>query len=533
MTIEQLRPGQVQPLVRSLGACPDPVDLFASFTDGGLRTHTLLLESADTTTKQGEKSLLLTSCALYIVCRDRTVEVFALNPNGRSLLPWLHESLGPDVRWLQEGGALTITYPEPPRGSEQTRLAAPSPVDVLRAVACGPQPIGVGQTRLGPLLAGVFAYDFVAAYEALPPCRRDLIGWPDYEFWLGDQMIQVNHQQRTSAVICSVFGGEWAAPSYYDATEAIARLSQAIETPSKGPGRPAAGNSCGAAEVRTGEVAVDMDDEAYMLMVERMKKHIIAGDVIQIVPSRTFSTPCTRPLAAYRRLRQINPSPYMFLVNSPSGLLFGASPETAVRVGGTPQRIEIRPIAGTRPRGLHPDGSVDADLDSRLEAELRLDVKEVAEHMMLVDLARNDVARVSEPGSRRVDRLLTVDRYSHVMHLVSSVSGELRPELDALGAYVATMNMGTLVGAPKIKAAELLRRYETNRRGPYGGAVGYVTTEGELDSCIVIRSAIVRDGVAHVRAGAGVVYDSDPAAEARETRSKAEAVLQAIREVQQ
>jgi anthranilate synthase component 1 len=188
----------------------------------------------------------------------------------------------------------------------------------------------------------------------------------------------------------------------------------------------------------------------------------------------------------------------------------------------------LRPIAGTAARGRRADGSLDTELDARLQAALLTDTKELAEHMMLVDLARNDVARVSRAGTRRVSRLLTVDRYQHVMHIVSEVEGELAPGLDALHAYAASMNMGTLVGAPKIRAAELLRHHEPSRRGPYGGAVGYLTHRGEMDTAIVIRSALVQHGVAHVRAGAGVVLDSDPVREADETRRKAASVLQAL-----
>jgi anthranilate synthase component 1 len=218
----------------------------------------------------------------------------------------------------------------------------------------------------------------------------------------------------------------------------------------------------------------------------------------------------------------------MFYVKRQEDVLFGSSPETCLKVSGQPRRVEITPLAGTRPRGFDASGFIDPDLDSRLEAELKLDQKELAEHMMLVDLARNDVARVSRPGTRRVDRLLTVDRFSHVMHLVSYVSGELRGDLDALHAYAASMNMGTLVGAPKVRAAELLRELEPTKRGPYGGAVGYLSCDGAMDTAITIRSALVRDNVAYVRAGAGVVYDSDPQLEADETRRKAQAVLKAL-----
>jgi anthranilate synthase component 1 len=214
----------------------------------------------------------------------------------------------------------------------------------------------------------------------------------------------------------------------------------------------------------------------------------------------------------------------MFFVSMTDSALFGASPETSVRVtreGGKPI-VEVKPIAGTRPRGTT------SDEDDRMEADLRLDTKESAEHMMLVDLARNDVARVSEPGTRHVAALMTLEKYARVMHLVSSVKGVLARGYDSLHALQACLNVGTLSGAPKLKATELLRRYERTRRGPYGGAIGWLNGEGLLDTGVVIRSALVKDGTAYVRAGAGVVYDSEPIAEADETRRKASAVLSAI-----
>jgi anthranilate synthase component 1 len=220
----------------------------------------------------------------------------------------------------------------------------------------------------------------------------------------------------------------------------------------------------------------------------------------------------------------------MFYMHDELFTLFGASPESALKYEQQTNQIEIYPIAGTRHRGKNTDGSINLDLDGRIELELRSDMKENAEHMMLVDLARNDVARVSQAGTRYVADLLKVDRYSHVMHLVSRVVGQLKPELDALHAYQACMNMGTLTGAPKIRAMQLIRDVEKSRRGSYGGAVGYLTGEGDLDTCIVIRSAYVENGVAQVQAGAGVVYDSDPQSEADETRSKAQAVISAIQQ---
>jgi anthranilate synthase component 1 len=275
-------------------------------------------------------------------------------------------------------------------------------------------------------------------------------------------------------------------------------------------------------------VDVDLDDEEYADLVARLKSRIVSGDVFQIVPSRTFSVPCPDALPAFRALARANPSPYHFYVGGRGFTLFGTSPEACVRVGAD-REVELHPIAGTRPRGRAADGTIDPDLDARLESELLADAKELAEHMMLVDLARNDVARISRPGTRRVTRMLEVERYSHVMHLTSTVRGTLRDGLDALHAYAASANMGTLVGAPKIEAARILRTCERDRRGPYGGAVGTFSSSGEMETAIVIRAALVVDGTAYVRAGAGVVFDSDPAREAHETRAKADAVLGAIR----
>jgi len=264
------------------------------------------------------------------------------------------------------------------------------------------------------------------------------------------------------------------------------------------------------------------------------------GDIFQVVPSRSFSIHCPNPLSAYAKLKETNPSPYMFYLKDSDFVLFGASPESALKYTKQSNEVEIYPIAGTRSRGFNKDGSISKDLDSRLELELRLDKKETSEHLMLVDLARNDVARISEPGTRHVADLLQVDRYSHVMHLVSRVVGQLREDLDALHAYQlredldalhayqACMNMGTLVGAPKIRASQLVRDVEKKRRGSYGGAVGYVNGEGDMDTCIVIRSAFVKNEIAYAQAGAGVVFDSVAQLEANETRQKAAAVLNAI-----
>jgi anthranilate synthase component 1 len=494
--------------------------------DEGRKPDTLLLESLDARTKHAVRSFVIPKAAVRAECRGSTVALTALTPTGRcaltSVRPWLAEHAEVEG----EADRLVATYPEPPaQASESERLAAPSVFDALRALTL--RWTVKGGAAAAPLLtAGVFAYDLLDAVERLPQAQADPLGFPDYVFWLPEQLVVCDHERRSTTVAAFAFGGEGAETSYHDAVAAVAALTEAVSAPDVSRTTPPP-----TLPLETVAAQVDTDDEAYAAQVTELKQRIVAGDVFQVVPSRTFRAPCPDPAVTYLRLRELNPSPYMFYVAGPDHTLFGASPETCVKVGrrsGGGRAVEVRPIAGTARRGRGADGSLDLDLDGRLEAELRLDEKELAEHMMLIDLARNDVARVSEPGTRHVPRLLTVDRYSHVMHLVSYVEGELRADLDALHAYAASMNMGTLVGAPKLRAAELLREREATRRGPYGGAVGYLTHGGDLDTAIVIRSAVVKDGEAFVRAGAGVVHDSRPVAEANETRAKAQAVLVAL-----
>ena len=513
--------GQSLALVRTIPQCPDPTVLLAQAAETFGPLGTMLLESADQAGGRAGRSLIVARSALRVEARGPIVHVRALNPNGEALLPWLTDALGSlgSVEPAEKG--LAVRFPPFGGGDEDARLAAPGPADVLRTLTTGLSWKEADPDAV-PLVGGVFSYDFIEALEDIPPAATDPLGWPDYEFWLADRLVWLDHDRRDAKLVAHLFGGQGGASAHGEAIAAMGPLLGMVERALDGTGGD--GRKPGPSE----PPRVDLSDQSYARLVERCKEHIAAGDVFQIVPSRTFTLPCTAPLRAYRRLRALNPSPYMFYVNGAAGVVLGASPETALKVDGSPRRVQVKPIAGTRPRGLREDGTLDEDLDGRLEVELRLDAKEVAEHMMLVDLARNDVARVSEPGTRRVDQLLRVERYSHVMHLVSHVSGVLREGLDPLHAYVATMNMGTLVGAPKIKAAELLRRFEATKRGPYGGAVGYLTADGRMDTAIVIRAAVVRDGMAHVRAGAGVVHDSDPRSEAHETRRKAGAVLEAL-----
>lgn len=519
--------GGMLPLVRRLAATPDPLALFGGLTDDGRRPDTLLLESADTTTGQGERSILIPRAAARLTCRGREVRVAPLTPNGVALAQWLSRAAGDaaQVDWDAESGELIFRYPPRPGGDlhDAARIRSLSPLDALRRIACAPLLVARPAT-LTHLVAGVFSYDLVDLFENLPPAAADPLGYPDYVFWVPEQLIVVDHVQGGAIILTLVAGGPDSEARYHDAVRSVETLTQAVTDAPRVVARPKAASD--QPSEPPGEP--DLSDEAYADMVRRLQVHIVQGDVFQIVPSRTFRVPCPDAFAAYRELRELNPSPYMFYIGAADHVLFGASPETALRVTGGPSEMFIRPIAGTAPRGRDAHGAYDADYDGRLEAALRTDGKELAEHMMLVDLARNDVARVCRAGSRRVTKLLTVERYSHVMHLVSEVSGELAADLDALHAYTGSLNMGTLVGAPKIRAAELLRQMEPTRRGPYGGAVGYLTHDGEMDTAIVIRAAVVKDGEAYVRAGAGIVFASDPGREARETRHKAASVLRAI-----
>ena len=538
MVTGSIEAGSVLPLVREMTGSPDPLALYSRLAENGRRPGTFLLESAETGAGAGERSLIGLRAALRIVCVERRVTIEALSPNGLSMLPWIARRLetvsGKVIASeAKPSGRVVADFPAPPPGArdEISRGRLGSPLDALRAVVFGPRVL-THPTEACHLAAGVFSYDLVELFESLPQGRPEPAPTPHFEFVVPDRLVIIDHLRHRTLLVANAWGGEGSEANYHDAVRAIGELMQTVEeqTQATGPGTGGTGTGTAAAPLAAGgpSAAVDLSDAEFEALVLRLKAYIVSGDVFQIVASRTYAAACSQPLRAYAELRRANPSPYLFYVAGQATVVFGASPETAVKVHGSPRRVTIRPIAGTAARGRLPSGGVDADLDARREAALRLDEKETAEHMMLVDLARNDVARVSRPGTRQVTRLLTVDRYAHVMHLVSEVEGALAEGHDALHAYAAAMNMGTLVGAPKIRAAQILREVETSRRGAYGGAVGYLSHDGAMDTAIVIRAAVVRDGTARVRAGAGIVYDSDPAAEAQETRRKAEAVLRAI-----
>ncbi|WP_417345619.1 anthranilate synthase component 1 [Ferrimonas sp.] len=513
--IASLKPGQSHTLTLSCKYQHQPADLFQVLANA--LPNTMLLESAEVDTKADTQSLLMLAAALRIECNGHSINCRALSANGESLLPHLQASLTEFSPRL-DGDTLQLTVPKQPQAlDEDSRLKAPSPLSVLRGIlACVDHDDACAQSLM---LAGCFAFDLVATVEPLPEVSDSPNNCPDYLFYLAEQTLVLDHRRRSARLIGTLFGGAHAEMSQHHLSQSLAELAQRIDGFT-------GGQAVSVAEPVT--VQLSQDDAQFRNKVENLKEHIRAGDIFQVVPGRRFSLPCPNPIEAYRRLRRDNPSPYMFVMQDETFTLFGASPESALKYGADSNQVEIYPIAGTRRRGRRADGSLDYDLDARIELGLRQDKKETAEHMMLVDLARNDIARISQPGSRRIPELLKVDRYSHVMHLVSRVTGQLREDLDALHAYQACMNMGTLTGAPKVRAAQLLREAEGERRGSYGGAVGYLNGRGDMDTCIVIRSALVNGGTAYVQAGAGVVYDSDPQSEADETRNKAMAVIRAM-----
>lgn len=508
-------------LTRRLTHLPDPLTLFSRLRADTPGLPRALFETAEHTAASDAQSLIYVDPA--VTCRLEADHIVwtPLSANGRQAIESLTEAGWTGTARGDSRTGLVFPLPEPGTDlDEEARLKAPSVLDPLRILiwSWNADP----RTLESVHAFGAFAYDLADRFEPLParpPVERP---WPDFAFHLCESRILIDHRHGTTTVTTVVFGDHPPPDLELGARRRLSELERAIqETP--GPESPAATSRAPASQYR-----VHTEDPEFAQTVTALKREISQGEVFQIVPSRRFETHCPDPLKAYRELRTLNPSPYMFFLESEGTILFGASPESALKIQASSRTVEIRPIAGTRGRALDADGRLDVDRDGRLELELRLNAKELAEHTMLIDLARNDVARVSEPGTRVVSELMAVERYSHVMHLVSRVRGQLRAGLDALHAYQASLNMGTLTGAPKVRAMQLLRAVEPTARGPYGGAVGYLDAHGNLDTAIVIRSAWVNEGVAWVQAGCGVVADSDPIEECHETRRKAEAVLQAI-----
>jgi anthranilate synthase component 1 len=366
---------------------------------------------------------------------------------------------------------------------------------------------------------GLFGFDCVRAVEELGPPNPDPVGLPDLALMLTDVLVAFDHLKHTVTVLANAYVEEEASveAAYAKALGAIAEVRGRLAGPLPRPAAPGPGDAGREAP----SFAPNMEREAFEAMVARVVEYIHAGDAYQVVPSQRWSAQVpVEPFSIYRGLRAVNPSPYMYFLDFEDFQLVGASPEPLVTVTG--RRVTTRPIAGTRPRGAT------AEEDARLAAELLADEKERAEHVMLVDLGRNDLGRVCEYGSVAVEELMVTETYSHVIHIVSSVAGTLRPDVGAMEALRAVLPAGTLSGAPKVRAMQIIDELEPVKRGAYGGAVGWLSYAGELDTCICIRTVVMRDGIAHVQAGGGTVADAKPAYEYEESRAKARGVVRAI-----
>ena len=402
-----------------------------------------------------------------------------------------------------------------PRRSLRFDDSTKDPAAVLREEL---RPLRVYQEeKLPPFFGGAvgyFGYGVAGWSERLPDSHPDELGIPDARLLFFDNVVVFDHVRQRLFVVANLFTADPEA----SVEQANARIEIAMERLRN------ARVSVLVLPDAVGEVEFvsNFEREAFEGMVRDAKEEIVAGEIFQIVLSQRWETqfPESEAVTLYRALRTVNPSPYMFLLRTAECTLVGASPEMLVRVTGAV--AETRPIAGTRPRG-----ATDED-DEQLQAALLADPKENAEHLMLVDLGRNDLGRVCRSGSVTVTDFCHIERYSHVMHLVTDVSGELKSGTSAVDAFLSCFPAGTLSGAPKIRAMELIDRFETTRRGPYGGAVAYFGFSGNLDSCITIRTIVLAGGRAFVQAGAGIVYDSDPATEYEESRSKAAALKRAI-----
>ena len=425
--------------------------------------------------------------------------------------------MAPDLIWRCHAGRAEVN---------RNALAAPHAfvaedrpaLDSLRAVIAESRmavPAGVPPMCGG--LFGYLGYDMVRLMERLPAKNADTLGLPDAILTRPTlfAVFDTVKDELTLAIPVRPATGVSAEQAWAEAQARIADAQAALARPLPRAAPPVA--------LPPPEPVANMPRAQFEAMVSRMKDYIYAGDIFQAVPSQRFAAPfALPPFALYRALRRINPAPFLFFLDMGGFCIVGSSPEILVRLrDGT---VTIRPLAGTRRRGATPDE------DAALEADLLADPKERAEHLMLLDLGRNDVGRVCAPGTVRVTESFTVERFSHVMHISSNVQGRLGEGLDAVDALVAGFPAGTLTGAPKIRAMEIIEELEPVRRGLYGGCIGYFAADGTMDTCIGLRTAVVKDGVMHVQAGGGVVADSTPEAEYEESRQKARALFRAAEE---
>jgi anthranilate synthase component 1 len=406
------------------------------------------------------------------------------------------------------------------KGRKEKRSFAQDPLEAVKDILGEYRPVpNPGLPRFYGGAVGFIGYDVIRFFEKMPERDKPGIGLPDVLFMLTDTLVIFdNVAHRIKVVSNAHVNGCSITSAYQEAVQKIDGLVRKLKRNLKGRSpykatKPSRGSRIG--------LKSNFTQSSYEQAVLKAKEYIRAGDIFQVVPSQRFERPISvEPFEIYRALRLINPSPYMYFLRCGDATIVGTSPEVMVRLEG--DKIDLRPIAGTRGRGSTEEE------DRELEKELLADPKEKAEHIMLVDLGRNDVGRVSTPGSVHVSELMVIERYSHVMHIVSNVRGKLSGERDAYDVLRSCFPAGTVSGAPKIRAMEIIDELEPTRRGPYAGAVGYFGFSGNMDTCITIRTLVIKDRVAYIQAGGGVVADSVPALEYQETVNKAKAMMRAV-----
>ncbi len=431
---------------------------------------------------------------------------------GETIARFSFIAADPEATFTARGDQITIC-----RGESEETITSSDPLAELAGMLEGHHPVHLPNLpRFTGGVVGYAAYDMVRYYEDFGAGPDDDRGLPDMSFGLYRTMVIFDHVSKTVKVVANAYVEDDPGGAYSQATKAVESTIAQIR----------AGDSHSVAEINLVGLpqkpySSNFTREQFMAAVEGCKEYIRAGDIFQVVPSQRLMVETdARPFDIYRALRVVNPSPFMFLLNTPDLTLVGSSPEILCRVEDGV--VTNRPLAGTRRRGKTPEE------DRELEAELLADPKERAEHIMLVDLARNDVGIVAEPTTIELSDVMTIERYSHVMHIVSDVKGTLAAGKTAFDALRAALPVGTVSGAPKIRAMEIIDEFEPTRRGPYAGAVGYVDFSGNMDTCIALRTMVIAGGKAYIQAGAGIVADSVPETEYAETLSKARALLRAI-----
>lgn len=466
-----------------------PVSAFLKIDDG---SYSYLLESVESQENVGRYSFLASRPSFVFSSRDKIVTLVFFS-----------------------GGKKTFrSYPCPG-----------NPLDEIRKIVASFKFVGTQDLpRFCGGLVGYMGYDMVRFFESVPDKNFDELYLPDCVFMLSQDLVIFDHVNRKIKIVANVIldhkSPKELKKCYDAALRSIQKLVVKIKTPLKKDVLKI--ETFSGSKRKDLEITSNMTQKSFKEAVMKAKEYIRAGDIIQVVLSQRFKMKLkNKPIDIYRSLRSINPSPYMFYLKLDDLVLVGSSPELLVRCEDG--IVATRPIAGTRPRGKSEEE------DRRLIRDLLSDAKEKAEHLMLVDLGRNDLGRVCRYGSVRVSEFMSVEKYSHVMHMVSHVTGKLKPGKDALDALISCFPAGTVSGAPKIRAMEIIDELEPARRGPYAGAIGYFSFSGNLDSCIIIRTIVIKNNVLTIQAGAGIVSDSKPEREYRETMNKAKALLEAVK----